>query len=139
MIVCAASISQAAGGADYGRGAETDPVASALVTTVSGRVSAVESGMTTVSGRVSAVESGMTTVSGRVSAVESGMTTVSGRVSAVESGSNVWNTAATNGSNWVNHASAMVAAETNVLITADAKTNTVIIERGSIKTWSITE
>jgi prophage DNA circulation protein len=125
MIVCAASISQAAGGADYGRGAETDPVASALVTTVSGRVSAVESGMTTVSGRVSAVESGMTTVSGRVS--------------AVESGSNVWNTAATNGSNWVNHASAMVAAETNVLITADAKTNTVIIERGSIKTWSITE
>ena len=111
MIVCAASISQAAGGADYGRGAETDPVASALVTTVSGRVSAVESGMTTVSGRVS----------------------------AVESGSNVWNTAATNGSNWVNHASAMVAAETNVLITADAKTNTVIIERGSIKTWSITE
>ena len=97
MIVCAASISQAAGGADYGRGAETDPVASALVTTVSGRVS------------------------------------------AVESGSNVWNTAATNGSNWVNHASAMVAAETNVLITADAKTNTVIIERGSIKTWSITE
>jgi prophage DNA circulation protein len=125
MIVCAASISQAAGGADYGRGAETDPVASALVTTVSGRVSAVESGMTTVSGRVSAVESGMTTVSGRVS--------------AVESGSNVWNTAAANGSNWVNHASAMVAAETNVLITADAKTNTVIIERGSIKTWSITE
>ena len=125
MIVCAASISQAAGGADYGRGAETDPVASALVTTVSGRVSAVESGMTTVSGRVSSVESGMTTVSGRVS--------------AVESGSNVWNTAATNGSNWVNHASAMVAAETNVLITADAKTNTVIIERGSIKTWSITE
>ena len=125
MIVCAASISQAAGGADYGRGAETDPVASALVTTVSGRVSTVESGMLTVSGRVSTVESGMITVSGRVS--------------TVESGSNVWNTAATNGSNWVNHASAMVAAATNVLITADAKTNTIIVERGSLKSWSITE
>lgn len=111
MIICAASISQAAGGADYGRGAETDPVASALVTAVSGRVTTAESGLLTVSGRVS----------------------------SVESGTNAWNGAVVNSSNWVDHASAMLAAVTNVLVTADTKTNTIIVVRGSIKSWTITE
>jgi hypothetical protein len=112
---------RAQGGADYGRGAETDPVASALSAAVSGRVVRVES----------------RTNDWNTAATLSA--SVSGRVAAVEGRTNTWEGAASNASDWTNHAGAMVAAVTNILITADAKTNTIVVERGSIKSWDVTQ
>lgn len=111
----------AQGGADYGRGPETDPVASGLSAAVSARVVRVEAQTNTWNGAATLA------------------TSVSGRVAVVEGQTNTWNQGAVNAANWTNHAALMVATATNIIITADAKTNTIIIERGSIKSWDITQ
>ena len=104
------SVLAAGGGADYGRGAETDPVASEMSMAVSGRVARVES-----------------------------QTNLWNGVTALQSKSNVWNGAVINGSNWIEHATAMEQAVTNAIVSADAKTHTIIINRGSVKSWVITQ
>ena len=169
LLLGVAILAKAQGGADYGRGAETDPVASALVGTVSGRVTAVESktnawnGAVTaandLTGRVATVEgktnawngavSSANDLTGRVATVEgktnawngavSSANDLTGRVASVEGQTNAWNIAAANAADWTNHVGAMVAAVTNVLISADSKTNTIVVERGSIKSWTVEE
>lgn len=121
IMIAGALLAKAQGGADYGRGAETDPVASALSTAVSGRVAVVE-------GRTNAWNTGATVAA-----------SATNRLAVMEGRTNTWEGAAINAGNWTNHAAAMVAASTNTIITADAKTNTIIVERGSIKSWSVTE
>lgn len=121
LMILAPALVRAQGGADYGRGAETDPVASALSTAVSGRVAAVE-------GRTNTWNGAATTANA-----------LTGRVSTVEGQTNAWNGAASNAGDWTNHAGAMLAAATNILITADGKTNTIVVERGSIKSWGVTQ
>lgn len=150
MLICMLlaifqGVVRAQGGADYGRGPETDPVATALSGAVSGRVAVVEGRTnawntgaalaTSVSGRVAVVE-------GRTNAWDTGATlatSVSGQVAVIEGRTNAWNGATSNSTDWTNHAAGMLANYTNIIITADAKTNTIIVERGSIKSWTVGE
>lgn len=118
-IMTVASIATAQGGADYGRGPETDPVASALSGVVSGRVSALEA-------RSNTWNTAATSAS-----------TLTSQVAAIQGRTNTWNGAATNASDWTNHVAGMVAAVTNVIPGADGKTNTIVVDRGSIKTWTV--
>jgi hypothetical protein len=118
-IMTVASIATAQGGADYGRGPETDPVASALSGVVSGRVTVLESRSNTWNTAATSAA------------------TLTGQVATIQGRTNDWNTGATSAADWTNHAAGMVAAVTNVIPGADGKTNTIVVERGSIKTWTV--
>lgn len=115
FLVLFQALVRAQGGADYGRGPETDPVATLLANTVSGRVTTLQGQFTSVSGQVQTIQGQFTSVSGQVAV------------------------ASANAADWTNHAAGMVASYTNILITADGKTNTVVVQRGSIKSWSVTQ
>lgn len=91
------------GGADYGRGRETDPVATALSSNVSVRVTAQENLTTNLSVRVTAVETLSSNISVRVTAAETLGSNTSVRVTAMEGGitriftNMVWDSGATTG------------------------------------------
>jgi hypothetical protein len=148
--VVAPPAAQAAGGGDYGRGAETDPVAVAEAAVLRANLTTVSNLTVGLNSRSNAWDTGASAAGNATSAVatlQANLTTVSNLTVGLNGRSNAWDTAGTvaaglNGrSNAWDTGASYVAdttpAATNVIVDAGGVTNTIVLNASArVLSWT---